>query len=410
MAKVRIIVIGGGAAGMMAALTAARQNKEVILIEKNSELGKKLKITGGGRCNITNTASPEEMMKKTLRNGKFLYHSFNVFSSSILMKELEDGGVKLKVEEEGRVLPTSDSSQEIIDYFTKELRKNQVKILFNSSVKELLIDSNRVTGVLLSNDKIIEGNSVIIATGGLSYPSTGSTGDGYRIAKELRHRIVPVKASLVPLKLMEEWVINLMGISFENVRITTSIKNNKKTIVEGGLIFTHFGISGPAVLKLSSYLANIREKTYIPIIIDFMPQVSREALEELLLKGVEGNRNKSIKNTLGHFLPKAFTEKLLSIHQISSDDALNQLTKSNRNKILSSIMEFEATVIGSMGLKEAIVTAGGVDVKEINPKNMESKLVKNLYFAGEVMDVDALTGGYNLHIALSTGYIAGLNS
>lgn len=410
MARDRLIVVGGGAAGLMAALTAAKRGREVLLIEKNNELGKKLKITGGGRCNVTNIASPEEMIKNTLRNGKFLYHAFHSFDSRTLMKELEAAGIRLKIEEEGRVLPKSNSSQEIINYFIEELNKYNVKIIMNSAVKAVIIKEAAAAGVILTNDKIIEGNGVIIATGGLSYPTTGSTGDGYVIAKEASHRIVPVKASLVPLKLKENWITKLMGISFENVKLTVVIKGKKKTSIEGSLIFTHFGISGPAVLKLSSYLADVKERQEFSIGIDLLPEKEEGYIEGLLVDGIDGNRNKTVKNTLTGMLPKAFVEELLEFLQIAGDTPLNQLTKSNRNKIIQYIKDFRATIIGSMGIKEAIITSGGVDIKEINPKTMESKLVQGLYLAGEVMDVDALTGGYNLHIAFSTGFIAGTNA
>lgn len=405
-----IIVIGGGAAGIMAAISASKMGKEVVLIEKNNDIGKKLSITGGGRCNITNICEPEEMIKKVVSNGKFLYSALNTFSSSDLMKFIEDNGIGLKIEEEGKVFPKSDCSSDIIELFKNLLYRYQVKLYLGSEVKEVLVKGNRVVGIKLNNEMIIKAKSVIVATGGMSYSHTGSTGDGYRFAKLLGHTIIPPKPSLTPIEIEEEWVKDLMGISLPDVIIRFKTEKNKKIQARGSLLFTHYGISGPVVLEISAYINQYLKDISKKIKIDLLPDTSEINLEKILLSGRNEDSNKTVKTVLSQLLPKKLNIKILSLLGISEEVSLNQLTKKDRNRIIQFIKNAEFTVLKLRGMREAIVTSGGVSVKEINSKTMESKLVDGLYFAGEVIDIDALTGGYNLQIAFSTGYIAGINA
>ncbi len=406
----RAIVIGGGPAGMMAALTAARSNKQVILIEKNPQLGKKLAITGGGRCNVTNLTDPDEMIKKTVTNGRFLYGAFNSLSSKELMKQLEAMGIPLKLEEDNKVFPVSNRSGDVIEGFYSSLRQLGVELIFNRSVAEIMSDSNSIIGVRLDNNERIKGTSVILATGGASYPTTGSNGEGYSLAGGLGHSIRKPKAALVPIVTKEEWVKELMGISITDAEISFKAEKKKPFTVRGPIIFTHFGLSGPAILELSSHLNSLIDKGSINLRLDLLPQVSTEELENTLIRPEALNADMSIRRYLNQYLPKNLLQILMERGAIDGDVPLKQLTKKARTKLLMLLKNMEVTAISLRSLKEAIVTSGGIEVKEINPKTMESKLVKGLYFAGEIIDVDAVTGGYNLHIAFSTGYLAGLNA
>ncbi|WP_026477896.1 BaiN/RdsA family NAD(P)/FAD-dependent oxidoreductase [Alkaliphilus transvaalensis] len=407
MTNNNVIVIGGGPAGIMAALTAAKSKKRVILIEKNNEIGKKLAITGGGRCNVTNTASPEDMIKKTVTNGKFLYSALNTFTSSDLMNLIKDKGVPLKVEAGGKVFPVSDRSRDIIHLWEEELKLHKVEAWYRNTVSKIIVENGEVVGIELEKGNKLSAGKVIIATGGLSYPATGSTGDGYRLAESVGHKIIPPKPSLVPLAISEDWIKNLMGISLEHVRITAT-PNKKKIISEGPMIFTHFGLSGPTILEMSSYLNQYLIEKSVKLTLDLIPDLSEESVERIFLN-LEHNGNKTIRSILTKYLPKNLISKLLEILEIDGEIILNQLTKKARSKLLSALKRTELTASGLRSIKEAIITSGGVSVKEINPKTMESKKIKGLYFAGEVIDVDALTGGYNLQIAFSTGYLAGSN-
>ncbi|SCZ01355.1 BaiN/RdsA family NAD(P)/FAD-dependent oxidoreductase [Alkaliphilus peptidifermentans] len=409
MERSKVIIVGGGAAGMMAAITAAGNNKQVVLLEKQQCLGSKLRITGGGRCNITNIATPDKMMENVIRNKKFLFPSFHSMTSQDLMRILKSKGIPLKVEEEGKVFPESNKSEDIIDYFIEELNRLNVKVYLNNEVKNLIIEDNHLKGVVLANGKELTGDSVIIATGGQSYPYTGSTGDGYRLAKSIGHHIIPIRASLVPIIIEEKWIQDLMGISFDSVNIYLKEKKSNKQITSGGLIFTHFGISGPAVLRMSAHIAGYNNKEIPKLKIDFLPDLTEDSLHNILKEGIQNNRNKSLKATLSQYLPKNFIVYLLKHLEIDIEVELNHLQKQQRHRIVQLIKGLELTIKGLGGLKEAIITAGGISVKEINPNTMESKLLKGLFFCGEIIDVDALTGGFNLHIAFSTGYLAGQN-
>ncbi|MBM7614095.1 BaiN/RdsA family NAD(P)/FAD-dependent oxidoreductase [Alkaliphilus hydrothermalis] len=409
MANNTVIVLGGGPAGLMAACTAATQNKKVILVEKNKEIGKKLMITGGGRCNLTNIATPDEMIKKTVKNGKFLYKALHGFTSQDLISYVEKRGVPLKVEEGGKVFPVTNLAKDIIALWDRLLQEHKVQILYGNTAKEIIFKDQKITGLKLDNNKIIEATSLIVATGGQSYPATGSTGEGYSLVTPLGHTIIPPKPSLVPIAISEEWIKELMGISLEKVRVTAGVDKKKKIVREGAMIFTHFGLSGPAILEMSAYLNQYLLEKSVKLRIDFLPDTTTEELESLLMEGQQG-KNKALKTVINQLLPKNLTSKLLEVLKIDGDTNLNQLTKKNRNILVHNLKEMELTASGLRSLKEAIVTSGGVSVKEIDPKTMESKLIKGLFFCGEVIDVDALTGGYNLQIAFSTGYSAGLHA
>jgi len=407
--KKKVIVIGAGPAGIMAAISAAKHNKEVILIDKNNEIGRKLRITGGGRCNLTNNGSINEIIDKTLNNGKFLYNSLNTFSNQNLIKFIENNGCKLKIESKGKIFPVSDKSGEIIDLFLKVLLSKQVVLKMNCEVKEILVHNSKVSGVKLQNDTIIQCDGLIVSTGGMSYPQLGSTGDGYNLVSALGHNIVKIRPSLVPIIIKEKWITDLMGISLKNVKLTTKIGNKKKIHSEGDLIFTHYGISGPAVLEHSAYLNRYSETLEHSIQLDLLPNFKQEDLDKHLQQECKLNGNKLVKSILVDILPKNLCSKLLNLLHIDESLKMSELSKKDRNKIINTIKTLTLTMTGFRPIKEAIITSGGISIKEIDSKTMESKLIKGLYFAGEVMDLDALTGGYNLQIAFSTGYVAGLN-
>ena len=406
----RVIIIGGGPAGIMAALTAAEAQKKVILIEKNPQLGKKLAITGGGRCNVTNYSEADEMIKKTINNGRFLYSAFNALSSNELMKMIDGMGVPLKIEAENRVFPKSDRSSDIIEAFYKRLKSLGVEFVFNKAVIEILNENSSVVGVKLEDQEIIKANSVVLATGGVSYPATGSTGEGYSFAKILGHTLIEPKPALVPIVVKEGWIKELMGISIGDAELAFKGDKKKPITVRGPIIFTHFGLSGPAVLELSSHINQYINKNVVKLKLDLMPELSEASLEQTFIRPDEAVANSSLKKFLNQYLPKNLLQILFSIEAIDEEVSLKQITKNDRQKLLRLLKNMELTVISLRSLKEAIITSGGISVKEINPKTMESKLIKGLFFAGEIIDTDAVTGGYNLHIAFSTGYLAGQNS
>lgn len=405
VARTRVVVIGGGPAGIMAAITAADNGNNVILVEQNSIIGKKLSITGGGRCNLTNDSSPIDIMKNVVTNNKFLYKSLHNFTSRDLINLIEENGCPLKKEEEGRVYPVSDKSEDIIHVFNKLLNKKGVKLVLGYKIVEILVSSNKVTGVKDINGQVIDCDSVILATGGISYPQTGSTGEGHRISKVLGHIITSLRPSLVSVEVKEKWLTKIMGISFSNVIIRTKIAN-KTFKFNGDLLLTHYGISGPVVFKLSAYINkdNFSKKGH-DIYIDLLPGFTYEDLKERIISPLK--TNESILSFLIEYLPKNFVLQLLEVLDISKGTTLHQLMKSDRNKIIENIKNLPINILKLRDIKSAIVTAGGISVKEVNPSTMESRLIKGLFFAGEILDVDALTGGYNLQVAFSTGYLAG---
>lgn len=395
-----IIVVGAGPAGIMAALTAAKNNK-VTLIERNFEIGKKLKLTGGGRCNITNNRDIEEFFDKVVTNKKFLYSAFYAFTNHDLLNYLSSKNLEYKVEGDEKVYTKSDKAEEIIALLEEELLKSNVKILYNTKITDLVIEDDNIKGVKIDSDNILSADKVIIATGGKSYPATGSDGSMYSILERYNHTVTPLYPALIPLVTKEGFVKNLQGISMKDVLIKTSIKKKKIELI-GDMIFTHFGISGPGVLKFSSYINKILYNNEVNIELDFLPKISKDEIS----KAIRENSNKNLVNNLKKYLPQNFAKEILNILSLS-DVKVAELKKEDEMKIIDYIKNMKLTIEDMLTIKAAMVTSGGVSIKEINSSTMESKKVSGLFFAGEVIDVDAETGGYNLQIAFSTGYLAG---
>ncbi len=405
----KVVVIGGGAAGMLAAGTAASRGKEVILLEKNEKLGKKIYITGKGRCNITNTGDVEELLSNVTDNKNFLYSAFYSFSNEDIVQLLHTYGTPTKVERGNRVFPVSDKSSDVIRALTRFMETHHVDIRLNSEVADILAEKGTIIGVRLKDNSIISCTSVIIATGGLSYPTTGSTGDGYRFAANVGHHITNLKPALVPLETEEEWTHELQGLSLKNVRLTAH-HNNKEVFSElGEMIFTHFGISGPIVLSMSNYINRFLEKGKVMVTLDLKPGLDEEKLDKRIQKDFEKYSRKQFKNALDDLLPSKFIPKIINLSGISPEKNVHQITKDERKHLILLLKHLKIHILRTRPIIEAVVTAGGIQIREINPSSMESKLIKGLFFAGEVIDVSALTGGYNLQIAFSTGYLAGIN-
>lgn len=400
----RVIIVGGGAAGMMAAVAAADNGKQVCLIEKNEKLGKKLFITGKGRCNVTNAADTETLLANVCTNAKFLYSAFYSFDNNAVMSFLEQAGCLLKTERGERVFPVSDHSSDVIAAFRRELEKRGVEIRLHTVVKELCAEEGQITGVILEDGKKLCADNVIVCTGGISYPSTGSTGDGYRFAEETGHRVTEPRPALVPLSIEEEWCGQLMGLALKNVSLRLIC--GKQEVFEGfgEMLFTHFGISGPLVLSASSFYMP-GEKT--KAMIDLKPAIDEEQLDRRLLRDFDENKNRQFKNALGGLFPIKLIPVMIELSGIHPDKRVNEISREERKRFISLMKNLPLTVTGTRDFTEAIITRGGVSVKDINPSTMESKKVKGLYFAGEVLDLDALTGGFNLQIAWSTGHLAG---
>ncbi len=403
----KVIVIGGGAAGMMAACMAAVEGAHVTLLEKNEKTGKKIYITGKGRCNLTNACQREEFLENVITNPKFLYSAFAQLDNQAVMNFFEKAGCRLKTERGDRVFPVSDHSSDVIAALNGELKKNRVQVMLHTEVSELLLEEGSIKGVLLSDGKKLHADAVIIATGGRSYESTGSTGDGYRFAKQAGHTIKDLRPSLVPFVVKEEWCKKLQGLSLKNVAVT--LKKEKKKIYEGfgEMLFTHFGVSGPLILSASSFYTAKYNGQEALLTIDLKPAMDREQLDKRILRDFEENAGKQFKNALDKLLPAKLIPVMVELSGIDPHKKTNEVTKKERSRLLELFKELKLTVNGCRGYGEAIITGGGVNVKEIDPKTMGSRLVNELYFAGEVMDVDALTGGFNLQIAWSTGALAG---
>ena len=406
----KILVVGGGAAGMMAAVTAARNGKKVRLIEKNEKLGKKLFITGKGRCNITNAADIEDLFSAVVSNPKFLYSSFYSMTNDQVIEFFEELGVKTKVERGGRVFPESDHSSDVIRALEQEMKRLGVEIRLRAEAEEILAEDGRVTGVRLSSGKELHADAVIIATGGISYPSTGSTGDGYRFARECGHKVADLSPALVPMEVKEWYARELMGLSLRNVEIR--ITDGKKKLYEefGEMLFTHYGVTGPVILSASSIVGKKLREHPLTLHIDLKPALTEEQLDKRMLREFEANHNRQFKNAVDSLFPSKLKPVIVELSGIQEDKKVNEVTKEERLHFVRLIKDFSMTLTGMRGYNEAIITKGGVSVKEIDPGTMESKLVNGLYFAGEVLDLDAVTGGYNLQIAWSTGYLAGLNA
>lgn len=413
----KVVVIGGGPAGMLSAISSANNGNDVILLEKNNQLGKKILITGKGRCNITSSLNIADFIQNIPGNGRFLYSTFENFTNTDIIELLKKEGVKVKEERGNRIFPVSDSAEDVRRALENLVKKAKVVVKLNSKVTEIEIDSkNSVKNVILGREKI-SADKVILATGGKSYPLTGSNGEGYEIARNLGHTIKDVRGSLVPLIADKSICSRMQGLSLRNVSIEIiDIDTNKKIYNDfGEMLFTHFGVSGPVILSGSAHLLrykNIDEKIKnrkIKLKIDLKPALSIEQLDNRILRDFGELKNKQFKNALDKLLPKKMTDIIIDESHINPNKMVNEVTKEERTRLVNLLKNFEIFINGFRPVEEAIVTAGGVNIKEINPKTMESKIISGLYFAGEIIDVDAYTGGFNLQIAYSTGFTAGLN-
>lgn len=406
----KILVIGGGAAGMAAAIFAARNGNEVHLYEKNEKLGKKIYITGKGRCNVTNASDKDTLFASVISNPKFLYSAFYSFTNEQVMDLFEELGVSLKVERGNRVFPVSDHSSDIIFALQREMQRQGVDICLHTEVKELIVENNVCKGLLLKNGKKVYGDACIVATGGISYQSTGSTGDGYRFAKNVGHKVTELLPALVPIEVKEWYAKELQGLSLRNVIAT--IYDGKKKVYEdfGEMLFTHFGVSGPLIISASSKVGKKLQKNPLILSIDLKPALTKEQLDQRVLRDFEENRNKLFKNAIDKLFPAKLKPIMIELSGIPEEKKVNEISREERQRFVELIKDFRMTLTGLRGYNEAIITKGGISTKEVDPGTMESKLVKSLYFAGEVLDLDALTGGYNLQIAWSTGYLAGINA
>ena len=412
-----VIVIGGGPAGMMAAITAAEYGNNVTIIEKNSDFGKKLLITGKGRCNITSSLYMSEFIKNTPGNGQFLYSAFQNYTNTDIIDFLKNQGLEVKEERGNRIFPVTDKSIDVLNCFKSKINELKIKKLFNTRVQKILVQNGEVLGVRTEKE-IIQTDKIILATGGKSYPLTGSTGDGYLIAKNIGHKVTEIRPSLVPLVIYEKNEYKEMqGLSLRNVGIKIIDESKNKLIYEdfGEMIFTHFGISGPTILSGSAHLVrykeidNLMKEQKIKLQIDLKPALTEEQLDERILRDFKEFKNKQFKHALDKLLPQKMIPIVIKKTKINEEKRVNEITKEERRNLVKVLKKFELTIKDFRPVEEAIITSGGINIKEINPKTMESKLVKGLYFAGEIMDVDSYTGGFNLQIAYSTGYTAGMH-
>ena len=414
----KVVVIGGGPAGMMAAITSRENGNEVIIIEKNKQLGKKLLITGKGRCNITSSLDMSEFIKNTPGNGMFLYSAFQKYTNQDIIKFLEKQGLRVKEERGNRIFPITDKSLDVLKCFESKIKELDIKINFDEEAKELIINENKEIKAVKTSKREIIADKVILATGGKSYPLTGSTGDGYKMVEELGHKITSIKPSLVPLEIYDKNLCTkLQGLSLKNVSIKLIDKQKNKEIYEdfGEMIFTHFGVSGPIILSSSAHLVRhknieqlMKEKKII-LKIDFKPALREEKLDERILRDFNEFKNKQFKNALDKLLTQKLIPVIIEKSEINPNKKVNEITKKERANLLKQLKDFEVDVKEFRSIDEAIITRGGIYIKEINPKTMESKKIKGLFFAGEIIDVDSYTGGFNLQVAYSTGYVAGSN-
>ncbi|MBQ9341646.1 MAG: NAD(P)/FAD-dependent oxidoreductase [Lachnospiraceae bacterium] len=403
----KVIVVGGGAAGMMAAIAASNNGKKVILLEKNEKLGKKVYITGKGRCNLTNTCDMEELFKNIVHNGKFMYSSLYAFDNMATVDFFEKLGLKVKYERGNRVFPESDHSSDVIKVLHNELLRRNVDIRLNTEVKSLIIEDDCVKGVKLKNEEL-QADDVILATGGISYPSTGSTGDGIRWAGETGHDLKPLLQSLVPFETKETFVEELMGLSLKNVEASVYDSRDKLLYKDfGEMLFTHFGVSGPIIISASAVVNERLTKEQLKLYIDLKPAMSHEELDKRVLREFDMNKTKQFKNAVTPLFPGKLAPVMVKLSGINPDIKVCEIKANERSYFVSLMKKLPLTITGLRPFTEAIVTRGGVSVKDINPKTMESKIIKHLYFAGEMIDVDAYTGGFNLQIAWSTGMAAG---
>lgn len=403
-----VIVVGAGAAGMMAAIFAAENGAKVTILEKMQRVGKKLLITGKGRCNITNIAEIKDLIKNMHGNGSFLYSSFNNFSNNDVIDFFENLGVKTKIERGGRVFPESDKAIDVVDALLRKMDSLDITVLKDVAVKKIKQENNKVIGVVDKNGEFYSADKVIITTGGSSYPATGSSGDGYVMAEQIGHNIIPIKPSLVPLETEEDWVKIAQGLSLKNVKVSIIVDNKIVADDFGEMLFTHYGVSGPIILSLSKIVAeSLNNNKLVELSINLKPALSVEKLNNRVQRDFEKFSKKQIKNSLNELLPNKLIDIIIDLAYINPDKMINQITKEERLRLIEQITDLRLTITKTRPVAEAIVTAGGVNVKEINPKTMESKIIDGLYFAGEVVDVDGYTGGYNLQAAFSMGYLAG---
>ena len=405
-----IIIIGGGAAGLMAAVTAANMGKKVLVLEKMPRPARKIMITGKGRCNLTNNTDEKTLIANVCRNGRFLYSAFSRFNADDTMRFFEDAGVPLKTERGNRVFPVSDKSVDIVDALVNSAKSAGVKIL-NKQVSDILTSNGAVVGVKTESGEVFECQSLLIATGGLSYPTTGSTGDGFDFARKLGHTVTPLRPSLVSMQVYEGYVETLSGLSLKNVTFTVFENGKKKPLFSemGEMLFTHFGVSGPLVLSASSHIRYMGKKEYIAFI-DLKPALTLEQLDNRVLRDFSQEQNKDFVNSLSKLLPKSLIPVIIKLSGIPNNKKVNQISREERLNLCSIIKSLPLHITGFRPIEEAIITSGGISVKEIDPKTMQSKLVNGLFFAGEIIDVDAYTGGFNLQIAFSTGFVAGENA
>ncbi|WP_206813062.1 BaiN/RdsA family NAD(P)/FAD-dependent oxidoreductase [Paradesulfitobacterium ferrireducens] len=404
----RIIVVGGGAAGMMAAGQAGLSGAQVLLLEKKECLGRKITISGKGRCNITNAANVEDFIIKYPGNGRFLQGILREFDNVKLREFLARYGVETKVERGGRVFPVSDEAEAVVQALEQFLTEAKVEIKPGKTVESLLLQDDQITGVTVSGEGVYAAQAVIVCTGGASYPGTGSSGDGYRFARALGHRVIPPRPALIPLRTAEAWVQEVQGLSLRNVEVALWIEGKKKAVEFGEMLFTHFGVSGPVILTLSRMAGDaVREDKPVRLTLNLKPALSEEQLDLRVQRDFHELSNKQFKNSLAALLPKSLIPVMINLSGIEPERSVHQITREERKRLVSLLRELPLTVTGTLPLAAAIVTAGGVDVKEINPKNMASKKITGLYWAGEVIDVDGVTGGYNLQAAFAMGYRAG---
>jgi len=404
----RIVVVGGGPAGIMAAIRAGELRQDVTLIEKNPILGKKLLLSGKGRCNLTNACDLDSFIKRFSGNGQFLRDAFKKFFNLDLMRFFEERGLKLKTERQLRVFPETNRSGSVVEALEKELNKNKVKIIYKAVMKDMILQDNKIKGLLLQDGKIIPADRLILATGGISFSFTGSTGEGLDISKRLGHQIVELRPGLVPLETRQHYPRLLEGLALKNIRLRFSDSRKQIDSEVGELLFTRFGISGPLVLSLSGRIADwLKESNSVYVEIDLKPALTREQLSLRLLREFKMNPKKTIKNTLKALLPKRLVDMFIHIVNIAPDNKVSQITKEKRESLVSLLKAMRLDILKPRPIDEGMITRGGVSLKDINPRTMESRLIKGLYFAGEIMDIDADTGGFNMQAAFSTGYLAG---
>jgi len=404
--KQKIVIIGGGASGMLASIFAARAGSEVHVYEQNERLGKKLFITGKGRCNITNACEVEELFTAIASNPKFLYSSFYAYSNADVMTLFEELGVAIKIERGNRVFPVSDKSSDVIKALAGEMKRQGVHVHLKTQVEDVQAVDEIFSQIVLKSGESIKADICMIATGGCSYSLTGSTGAGYKWGERLGHMVTPLFPSLVPMETKEDYPKELQGLSLRNVRVTITHKTKEVYSGFGEMLFTHYGVSGPLIIDASAYVGPILEKEELKLCIDLKPALTAEELDCRILREFENNQNKQFKNVIGTLFPAKLTPIMLQLSRIEADAKISMISREERHSFVNLIKSLEITITRLRGYEEAIITKGGISVKDINPRTMESKKVKNLYFIGEVLDLDALTGGYNLQIAWSTAYIA----